>query len=794
MKKAKRLIAGVITLAMAMPLFTSCGQKKSEDVISASDPWYDVTSTTLSEELDPTLYEYAYMEFAGLCDSGYVYTIEAIKLVPEGFNYQTDSMMDLVDDMLVVFDYQGNKIASISISDYIKNSDFEGMATMNAIHNNGNGWTVAIAEYDMLSGEQTVYNVPLDITTGEFGEPVVAEVPDELSEIIESGASEEEAEYVGDYEIRKFWISGDVPSYALSVTDPDGNATLIDLREIFPGEIIYDISSIIDMGNNKAFINATDYQNSRFFVLDFTTMQVTDVQDDMSWLSNDIDNICSVEGIGAAIINDDGVYSVDFDTQTVEPLFMFSDSNVNQYDVSNFTAVKITEDECIFTGTSSLPTGGISSMLDTTALVYTFNRAESNPNEGKTIIEVASVQDFSYALCNAVCEFNTNSEDYFIKLISKYNLDKYNDEETEEGMAANDNASVTLSNQLAIDLMAGEGPDIIINASSLNMLNNSDYLLDMSGYVAENFSNGDEYFTNLFDARTVDGALYQIPLAVSVVGISTSVDNVEEGQTGFTFEQYEEFVEGPCNGVSPFSGDQTDVFIQLVDCMQDSFIHEGQVNFDTPEFRALAEFVRDNVYEQPSDNDNEIYQENSEDASVCYISDIYTYFDSIASKNNTILGLPSYDGRGPVIYDCDSVAISALTPYPEACNEFVSVLLGEASQDIYAYYQIPVNRNSFNRISLQYIEAYNQEISLMLRIYNEAMLTSIGMNTQMMEESDIPPFEEFVEGITNCFTNDGSINSIIREEIPSFLEGQKSLDEIIPLLNDRVNTVLVERG
>lgn len=796
MKKTKRLLAGALALAMALPCFAACDQDVADDVILASDTWYDVTSVTLHEELDPAEYEYAQMDFAGLSDIGYVYNLQGIKLIPEGFDFETDDMSSLTDSRILVFDDQGNKVQSISVSDYINDSDFTGMASMNDVRRSGDDWFVTISEYDMSTGDQAVYNIPIDLQTGEFGEPLESSVPDEISEVLEDGGMEESTEYAGDYVIRKFWISGDNPSYVLYITDADGNETILDLRELFPEQTIYDIRNIVDMGNNKAFINSTDYSSDKFFILDFSTMEITEPDTDMAWLSNDIDNIRSVEGIGSAVINDDGVYSVNFDTQTIEPLFLFSDSNVNQYDVSSFTPVKITEEECIFTGVPTLPDRSSSSSISSTALVYTFNRADTNPNAGKTIISVASVQDFSYALCNAVCEFNNTSEDYFIKLTSKYNLDKYNDEAEDSGdnyMAANDNATTTLSNQLAIDLMAGEGPDVIINASSLNMLNNPDYLTDMSEFVQTNFGD-DAYYTNLFEARKIDGALYQIPLAVSIVGISTSANNVEADQVGFTFEQYEQFVEGPCNGVSPFSGNQTDVFIQLADCMQDSFIHDGDVDFDTPEFRALAEFVRDNIYESPESDDYGYVEESSDDASVTYISDIATYFDSIASKNNTVLGLPSYDGRGPVVYDCDSVAVSAMTEHPEACNEFVSVLLGESSQDIYGAYQIPVNRNSFNTIAEQYIESHNAEIELMLRIYNEAMLSSFGYSTQTMDESSIPVFAEFVGGISNSYNNDGSINSIIREEIPSFLEGQKTLEEIIPLLNDRVNTVLDERN
>ena len=120
MFKAKKLIAGVLTLAMAVSLFAACGKKNSEDVIQASDPWYDVTSANLEKNLDPAEYEYAYMSFVGLCDAGYVYWLEAVRLIPEGFNYETDDMSDLYETDIIVFDGQDNEVSSVSVSDYIK--------------------------------------------------------------------------------------------------------------------------------------------------------------------------------------------------------------------------------------------------------------------------------------------------------------------------------------------------------------------------------------------------------------------------------------------------------------------------------------------------------------------------------------------------------------------------------------------------------------------------------------------------------------------------------------------------
>ena len=797
MKTFKKLIASALALAVAIPMFTACSRGGGGDVISADDPWYDLKTVSIEETFDPEVYEFAYIDFVGLCDLGYVYSAYAVKLIESGEDIESN-YADMIEQSLFIYDDEGTRVQTISISDCLKNSDVGEYASLSGVVEQGGTWYVKITSYDSDTFEPTNYRIAVDMESGELGEPELIPTPEEVGDLI-SEASEEDTVTVGDYEIRKFWCYSDEgDSYVFILTDSDNNTTVIDMRELFPNETIFDVANIIDIGNNKALICATDSGASKFFTIDFTTMNVEKIDGDMSWLPGDASNIFAVEGIGSAIVNQDGVYAIDFDSSSLEPLLLFDDTNVNRSDVNNFTPIRITEDEFVFTGVPNMPEVGSGTSTTSRAGIYTFTRAESNPNAGKTIISVASVESFPYALCNAVCEFNDSSENYFIKLDSKYNIDQHSGEfsNADDYQAARDRVSADLSNQLAIDLMAGEGPDVIINAASLTMMNNSDYLLDLAPYVQENYGS-DNYFTNIFDACKDGEALYQIPLAFSVIGIATSQDNVEDGQNGFTFEQYADFVEGPCNGVSPFSGNQIDIFIRLVDCMYDSFIEEGIVNFDTEEFRALADFTAENITDELSlgeSGDEGYYETDSSVASIEYIDNISSYFQSVSGKDNVLLGLPSYDGRGPVIYDINSVAISAQTDNQDACYEFVSMLLSDSCQEIYAVYNIPVNRNAFDTVAHEYMETTNYELDLMLRLYDEALLTMYGYNTAHMEESDIPEFEEFVEGISRMYVNDGSINSIIREEMPSYFAGQKTMEQIIPVLTDRVSTVLNERS
>jgi len=800
MKTFKKLIASALTLAMAVPLFTACSNGGSSDVISSSDPWYDLNIVTIEEDFDPDVYEFAYLEYVGICDQGYVYSSYAVKLVPDGFDMEND-YDELIEEALFIYDDQGQKVNSINISDFLRDADVGSYASVAGVVEQGGSWYVKVNSYDMDTMAQTNYRIPVDLTSGDIGSPELIEASDELQDIINEGATEEDTTIVAGYEIREFWCYSETgDSYVFLVTDPDNNSSIVDMRELFPNETIFDVRNIIDLGDNKALICSTDGNVDKFFTIDLSTLGVDKLEGDMSWLTANASNIFSVEGIGSAVVNQDGVYAIDFNNSTMESMLLFDDTNVNRSDVNNFTPVRITEDEFVFTGAPNMPEIGINNSLHTTACIYTFTRADSNPHAGKTVISVASVESFPYALCNAVCQFNDSSSEYFIKLDSKYNIDNHYNEisgDSEEAQTARDRLSADLSNQLAIDLMAGEGPDIIINAASLSMMNNSDYLLDLSPYVADNFGS-DNYFMNVFDACRDGEELYQVPLAFSVVGIATSTDNIEDGQIGFTFDQYEQFVAGPCNGESPFSGDQIDIFIRLIDCMYDSFIDEaGAVNFDTEEFRALAEFTAENINDELSlgdSNDEGYYAEDESVAAIAYIDNITSYFTGVAAKDYAVLGLPSYDGRGPVVYDIQSVAISAQTNNQDACYEFLNMLLSDDCQEIYGVYNIPVNRTAFNSVAGRYIEANNYEMNLMLRLYDEALLTLYGYNITPMDESLVGEFEEFINTISDMYVNDGSINSIIREEMPSFFEGQKTLEQIIPVLTDRVSTVLNERS
>lgn len=806
MKKVKGIIAAGLVLSMAVPFFTGCSCSKGGggDTISADDPWFNVNRVEIDNGLSGADIEYSYMEYVGLYGDNFIFHLNGSYRYPNDFDFENGDTLEYRIDELREYDISGNLINSVDCVDLLRaminNSDCDN-GYSNGIEQDEEGYYVTINGYNSSTGDSSSFVSRIDFENGSFSTPVEQNESDKpyIERLESEGAFQENSFTVGEYTIDRFWVSGDVFSYVLEVTDSQGVTTEYDFRQIFPGKNISDIRTIIDVGDNKALIVGYGDGSSIFFDIDFVNKTVTENTTDLEFLVSKVAHMIEIEGIGTVVKDVDGIYSINFADKTTEPLFLFSYANLNMYELRNLTPISINENSAIFAGETYSP----SEYVPSKTVMYIFDRADSNPNAGKSYLDLASASDYSYALCDAVCRFNETNPDYYIRLDSKYNLDlalsvqaisDTSNQTDEETMA--DNTATSLGNQLAVDIMSGTGPDIIVNGQQFSMLNNDSYLMDLSSFVSENCGS-DNYFTNVFEASRDGDALYQLPVTFKVHGIVANESDVAPGQIGFTFDQYADFVSGPCNGSDPIDKGQLYFFINSLSCMSELFDADGYVDYDNEAFRALAEYTAANVNEALVADEEDYYSfvdETTNPAKLVTITDVAQYFDSVKIGNKVLLGIPSYDGRGAVIMGGESVAISSLTDAPDACKEFVSLLLSDDVQEIYGYKNgIPVNRTSFEAVCNKFIEFKDLEIDLMRSFMTEAEMRSRGINPDPLDSSVINEFELFINELTGWYTYDATVNAIIREEMPAYFAGQKTLDQVVPVLEDRIQTFMNER-
>ena len=263
-----------------------------------------------------------------------------------------------------------------------------------------------------------------------------------------------------------------------------------------------------------------------------------------------------------------------------------------------------------------------------------------------------------------------------------------------------------------------------------------------------------------------------------------------------TFTQFEQFTDSYCNGFNVISGSQTGFISTCLRNEYDLFGDDNSINFDCPEFRELAEYAYDNVFNV----DNEAYWDlDFQDPTVTsnisiegylgwfsLVQSIYCDFDDA-----DLIGLPSSDSRGPVADITCFVSITQGTESPEGAWRFIETLLSHDVQSRLCKQRgttqnmFPINREAFDTIGLDCIEIYNHQSSVGMGIMGSG---------QSVEVNDLDTIRSITETVEHITRADTDVDIIVYEEIQSYLVGDKSLDDVIYIMNDRARLMLGERG
>ena len=206
---------------------------------------------------------------------------------------------------------------------------------------------------------------------------------------------------------------------------------------------------------------------------------------------------------------------------------------------------------------------------------------EITGNAGKQIIELYVADgNIDATISNAIIKYNESSPDCYIEISDRYDKDDYMDYSDINSQDSYDtayiNANASLSDELAVDIINGDGPDIIMNASQLAQLNDNDYLVDLSPYVAD--LDQDKYFTNIIEGAKTGDELYQLPVCFTIEGIQTDPDYAGASGVGFTTEEYEQFLDDELNGSDVIDSGQALYFVKLFNNMSEVFIKNGKID------------------------------------------------------------------------------------------------------------------------------------------------------------------------------------------------------------------------
>ncbi len=823
---ATKLTSVVLAASMALS-FAACSKQgksggsgddrevsHSGEKISSSTPWFNSKVTVFKPEIDESKpLEYCYSNLSGFDDDYLVILTNGYYKMPNGndidwenFNYNEYS----INQISVLDRKTYETVNTINLTDGLSTNSYVDTVT----YRDGKLSTY-ITTYDDVTYSQTTAVKELDLLTGKVLDEYAADNDGDDGYI-------ERSFTVGDYVIDSSinWDSNDNAYYVLYVTAPDGSKNKVELKE--NGVNYYDIRVILATGEDKALIPISTDKTEVYYELDLKTNKATKIDGtDYEWL--DLDTLISTfsgkDGY-TYYSTPIGISRIDMKKKTSESVMNYSWCTVNRSTLNYLSIVDCSEDEIILCG-EKYNSSPYESSSQTEFVIVDLTKAESNPHAGKTILEMfCSYGYVEEKIGDAIIKYNENSSSYFIEVTDRYsNLDdyNYNDLNSEDDYAnANLNVNAKISNQLAMDIMNGEGPDILMNVSDLGQLNDTNYLADLTPYIGT--LDSEKYFTNIIDASLVDGKLFHLPISFMIDGIQTDPKYAGASGVGFTPAEYEKFLNETLNGTDCVPYGQALYFTKVFNAESDKFISNGKADFSAPEFAELAEFVKNNVQENSRSWDemynDDVYYTGTVGVgaavapvkgdsganlpalygSVYGISGYFMNMANVQGNGSAILGIPSTDGRGPMVTPYVSIAVSAQAQNVDACGEFVKLLLSDEVQESLAMNDnFVLSREAFREGGRKAVEYYNGEGGEYMFGYD--LETGLPLDNRLkFSEQNINELEKIIESCSCTSAADAAINLILVEEMPAYFVGQKSLEEVAKIAQDRAQKVLDERG
>ena len=808
MKNALRKATAVALAASFVFSLAACNKSGGKSgshggkQITADMPWYDAKIIDFKPEYDQSReVEYLYTSFAG-CDN------DVIALLTYG-NYKMPTG-DVDWEHLDYSDYSINLLSLVdrASGETVKTLDFNDFFTEdespnNAVYHDGI-ITVTMVKWAPVTYEMSSQDVDFDLETMK-----ILDTRD-----LGDGSQSTVNHKVGDIVIDAISHWEETNSYlTLNVKTPDNTFENIEIKD--EKEDIYNLSAILPTGDTELTLIVDIPTGNEFYKLDTKTGAISKVdKKDFDWL----DTTLLYNAFNAAdgnVYNSTpaGITKIDAKKKTEEEVFNFSWCPVSRNVLANFYIADVQEGSFVLCG-DVYNAGKFTQGFDLNVSdfqIIEFTKAEKNPHAGKRILELFTSYGYTDdVMSDAIMHYNETSDKYFIEVTDRYrsgvdySYDEIHSDDQESEMENNYYAD--MSNQLSMDIMNGEGPDMFLDVSHLNQLNNGSYLADLTPYVGN--LDQSKYFTNIIDISKVDGKLYNLPVCFGITGIHTAADYAGASGIGFTTEEYEKFLHDTLNGEDVITNGQAYYFTKLFNSMRDKFISNGKVDFTGPEFAELAEYVKNSVQENSKEWGEGEYGSGvviyggpvDEEIKKAVFTTSYGFYDYFMSLNqlngaDAILGIPSSDGRGPEASPYTSIAISAQAYDVDACGEFVKYLLSDEVQSKYADQgNFVLSREAFRKTGIEAVKYFNENNI-------NTVLYGAYYGGEDIPDNRVKYTEEHVDNletiITNCsimYAEDGEINKVLCEEMPAYFSGQKELSEVVAIAQERVQKILNERG
>ena len=445
--------------------------------------------------------------------------------------------------------------------------------------------------------------------------------------------------------------------------------------------------------------------------------------------------------------------------------------------------------------------------------VLVLSKVDPSTVKEKYVITVGG-RYIDYQIKRALMKFNRTSDEY--KVVFK-DYSKYDNESNNYN-----GAYEALDKDI---LSKNEAPDIIFVDS---------YGMDYKSYIskgvfanlekfmeADESFNKDDYLANVFEASKINGHLYTIVPTVNFMTLAGK-KSIFGDRTHWTMKEFLEMHRSLGEGEQMLSEPTRDSYgsIMLMIAEKEFIDENGNCSFDNDNFKDILAYIKDlpadyQAYQDKWQDNNYwneqqlSYSKGTTKLYTAYISnfDMIPELENYMGEEVALIGFPtaSEDASGVIIQPNAELAVNANSKVTAGCWEVLKYLLSDEYQNQFSgdrsgnsgsyggdSYTFPIKKSIVekkmkNDLLPQYYTEYDEN-------GNETQVeqpryTWIGdtkVEKRKSTEEDVARLYEMVNSANFFARENKDVNEIILNEAAPYFDNQKSVDEVVGIINSRV--------
>lgn len=422
---------------------------------------------------------------------------------------------------------------------------------------------------------------------------------------------------------------------------------------------------------------------------------------------------------------------------------------------------------------------------DKTKLIVYDKVDPSSIVEKKTITLGAMYMDDSVK--TAAVAFNRENKEYRIEI---------KDYSSEEDPQTKMNA----------DILAGDVPDIIY----LSYLPTSQYIAkgmleDLTPYFEKDPEiNISDIQDSFLEAIKVDGKLYYVCPSFGVSTITASAKDVGK-EPGWTFEDLKALLDKKGENARPFwSENKGDMLYAFLANGISDFIdwQTGECSFDSQEFKDILELCnRGKAEETEWSEDSPSLPSLIKEGKVLLSDGSITLQEiqmnrKIFGDDITFIGYPNKDKEGSYFSVSNHLGIYSKSNMKDGAWEFIRTFMTKEYQgqnDM--YFNVPTRKDCFDMMikewttTKNYTDEFGREITpIEMSSGYDDLVIEIGPSSQ----EDVDMYKQLINNTKKIGEYNDFIMQIIQEETKTYFSGDKNVDEVVGVIQNRVKTYVNE--